>query len=512
MLPEDFLWGVSQSGFQFEMGDRLRRNIDPNTDWWKWVRDPFNLKRELVSGDLPEEGINNYELFREDHNLAKELGLNAYRLGIEWSRIFPWPTWFVDVEYETDDYGLVRNVKVTRDTLEELDEIADHGELAYYRRVIENLRSLGFKVILNLNHFTLPIWIHDPVLSRERALTNGRVGWVSRRTVVEFAKYAAYIAWKFGDLVDMWSTLNEPMVVVELGYLAPYSGFPPGVMSPEAAKLAILHMINAHALAYRMIKKFDKTKADENSPSPAEVGIIYNNIGVAYPANPNDPKDQEAAERDNYFHSGLFFDAIHLGKLNVEFDGETFIKLPYLKGNDWIGINYYTREVVRYSEPKFPSIPLIAFKGVRGYGYSCQPGTLSKENLPVSDFGWEVYPEGMYDSIVEASKYGVPLYVTENGIADANDTLRPYYIASHVAKIEEAFEAGYKTQGYFYWALTDNYEWAMGFRMRFGLYKVDLISKERKPRVKSVEVYSEIVENGGTTERLRSELLDGEGP
>ncbi|WP_297512918.1 beta-galactosidase BgaS [Thermococcus sp.] len=506
MLPEDFLWGVSQSGFQFEMGDKLRRNIDPNTDWWKWVRDPFNIKRELVSGDLPEEGINNYELYVKDHLLAKDLGLNAYRIGIEWSRIFPWPTWFVDVEVERDSYGLVKDVKINKNTLEELDEIANRQEVAYYRRVIEHLREMGFKVIVNLNHFTLPLWLHDPILAREKALTNGRIGWVGQESVVEFAKYAAYIANALGDLVDMWSTFNEPMVVVELGYLAPYSGFPPGVMNPEAAKLAILNMINAHALAYKMIKKFDRVKADKDSRSEAEVGIIYNNIGVAYPHDPNDPKDLKAAENDNYFHSGLFFDAIHEGKLNIEFDGETFVKAKHLKGNDWIGVNYYTREVVRYSEPKFPSIPLITFRGVHDHGYACRPGSSSADGRPVSDIGWEIYPEGIYDSIKEANRYGVPVYVTENGIADSTDALRPYYIASHVAKIEEAHEAGYDVRGYLYWALTDNYEWALGFRMRFGLYKVDLITKERTPREESVKVYRSIVENNGVSRELREKF------
>lgn len=510
MFPEKFLWVVAQSGFQFEMGDKLRRNIDTNTDWWHWVRDKTNIEKGLVSGDLPEEGINNYELYEKDHEIARKLGLNAYRIGIEWSRIFPWPTTFIDVDYSyNESYNLIEDVKITKDTLEELDEIANKREVAYYRSVINSLRSKGFKVIVNLNHFTLPYWLHDPIEARERALTNKRNGWVNPRTVIEFAKYAAYIAYKFGDIVDMWSTFNEPMVVVELGYLAPYSGFPPGVLNPEAAKLAILHMINAHALAYRQIKKFDTEKADKDSKEPAEVGIIYNNIGVAYPKDPNDSKDVKAAENDNFFHSGLFFEAIHKGKLNIEFDGETFIDAPYLKGNDWIGVNYYTREVVTYQEPMFPSIPLITFKGVQGYGYACRPGTLSKDDRPVSDIGWELYPEGMYDSIVEAHKYGVPVYVTENGIADSKDILRPYYIASHIKMIEKAFEDGYEVKGYFHWALTDNFEWALGFRMRFGLYEVNLITKERIPREKSVSIFREIVANNGVTKKIEEELLRG---
>jgi len=105
-FPEFFKWGVSQSGFQFEMGDMYRRFIDTNTDWWHWVRDPFNVSTKLVSGDLPEDGIDYIELFRKDHEIAYSLGLNIYRIGIEWSRIFPHPTWYVDVDVEHDGNGL----------------------------------------------------------------------------------------------------------------------------------------------------------------------------------------------------------------------------------------------------------------------------------------------------------------------------------------------------------------------------------------------------------------------
>ncbi len=228
---KEFFWGVSQSAFQFEMGDIFHRNIDTRSDWWTWVRDPINLKTGLVSGDLPEEGINNYELYPLDHSLAKGLGLNAYSLSVEWSRIFPCPTYGgVEVEYETDGNGLIKAIKITKDHLEELDRIANRKEVEHYREVLLNLKKLGgFKVFLTLIHYSLPVWLHDPVESRERNLENENNGWVNQRAVLELAKFAAYMAYRFGDLIDMWATFNEPAVMVELGYLAPYSGFPPQV-------------------------------------------------------------------------------------------------------------------------------------------------------------------------------------------------------------------------------------------------------------------------------------------
>ena len=505
MLPESFLWGVSQCGFQFEMGDELRKNIDTRTDWWHWVRDPWNIKNKIVSGDLPENGINNYELYEKDHEIAKGLGLNAYRLGIEWSRIFPCPTTHIQVDYSKDGYGLINEVKVTKDTIDALDEIANHKEVGYYRKVILSLREKGFKVILNLHHFTKPIWIHDPITVRESGLKKGPMGWASEDTIIEFVKFAAYIAHKFGDLVDMWSTFNEPMIVVDRGYLAHNSGFPPGIFNPELAKKVATNLIVAHSRAYDIIKKFDKVKAYKDSKESASVGII-NNIIPFYPRNPNDSKDVKATERYDAFYNRMFLEAINNGKLDTQMDGESYVEVKHLKKNDWLGVNYYTRDLVKYKEPKEDS-PVI-FEKVEGYGRLSKPNSISKDGLPTSDFGWEVYPSGLYDAIFINMEYNKPIYITENGIADAKDVLRPYYIVSHIAEVERAIENGAKVYGYLHWALMDNYEWASGFRMRFGLYEVDLKTKERRPRRRSVQVFKEITQNNGVTEKLRKEFLE----
>lgn len=501
---KEFFWGVSQSAFQFEMGDIFHRNIDTRSDWWTWVRDPINLKTGLVSGDLPEEGINNYELYPLDHSLAKGLGLNAYSLSVEWSRIFPCPTYGVEVEYETDGNGLIKAIKITKDHLEELDRIANRKEVEHYREVLLNLKKLGFKVFLTLIHYSLPVWLHDPVESRERNLENENNGWVNQRAVLELAKFAAYMAYRFGDLIDMWATFNEPAVMVELGYLAPYSGFPPGVSNPIGAKKAIINIVNAHARAYDAIKQF--------SGKDARVGIIMNNIHTTYPKDPDDPRDVKAAEMSNFFNSGFVLEAITKGNLNAEFDMETMTKVPHLKGLDWIGMTYYSRDVVTHSEVRFKEIPITAFKGVPGYGYSCLPNTLSADGRYVSELGWEVFPEGLYNSLEAASAHGLPIYIMENGVADSKDILRPYFIAAHVAQVERAIESGIDVRGYFHWSLLDNYEWGMGFGMRFGLYKVDLITKERIPRKESVNLYREIVKNNGLTRRIRENYLGGGKP
>ncbi|KUH32194.1 beta-galactosidase [Thermococcus celericrescens] len=481
---EEFYWGVVQSAFQFEMGDPLRQAIDARSDWWQWVRDPFNIKNDLVSGDLPEDGINNYELYEIDHRLAKDLDLNAYQLTIEWSRIFPCPTFGVDAEVERDSYGLIKRVKIKKETLEELDGLANHSEVAHYRAVLKNLKKLGFSTFVTLNHQTLPLWLHNPIEVRRNPEGARARGWVDEGSIVEFVKFSAYVAWKFPDLVDFWATFDEPMVTVELGYLAPYVGWPPGILNPNAAKKVIIHQMVAHARAYDAIKEFSK----------APVGIILNII-PAYPLNPRDERDVKAAENYDYFHNRLFLNALNDGRVDLELNREE-VKINHLARNDWIGNNYYTREVVKWVEPKFKELPMVSFVGAEGYGYSGNPMGVSPDNNPTSDFGWEVYPKGIYDSTMIAAEYGKPVYITENGVADSKDILRPRYIVSHVRELFRAIENGADVRGYFHWALTDNYEWAMGFKIRFGLYEVDLITKERIPRRKSVETYRRIVTEG----------------
>jgi beta-galactosidase len=228
-----FLWGVSSSGFQFEMGDPSGEGVDANTDWFVWVHDPENIKRGVVSGDFSENGINYWSLYAKDHEIARKLGLNAYRIGLEWSRIFPKSTAAVEVGVERASDGNISSINLDDKALEVLEKLADKKALNHYRLIVEDLRMKGFKVFVCLNHFTLPLWIHNPITARATRLKHGPKGWLDETTVVEFAKYAAYMAYSLGDIVDYWATFNEPMAVCEAGYMLPESGFPPGLSTPE---------------------------------------------------------------------------------------------------------------------------------------------------------------------------------------------------------------------------------------------------------------------------------------
>ncbi len=473
MLDRDFLFGVSMSGFQFEMGGE--GTVDENTDWFVWVRDEMNIASGTVSGDLPENGPGYWNLFRKDHDIMESLGMNAVRIGVEWSRIFPRSTKEVEVDVSIEKDAVLK-VDIDDDAMKKLEELSNPDAVKRYMEIMEDIKKRGFHLIVDLNHFTLPIWLHDPIEVRRVGLENAeRQGWYSIDSVVEFAKFAAFVAKTFDDLVDEWSTMNEPQVVSSLGYVLVKSGFPPSYPSFEAYIRTMINQAQAHARAYDAIKKI----------SEKPVGIIYS----FSPVYPFDESSRSAAERANYYQNFWFTDMITFGKVGKLVDGMDEIEREDMKDRvDFIGVNYYTRMVVRNADNR------LGWSFVEGYGYGCAPNSISKDGYPTSDFGWEVFPRGLYDTLKMLNdRYGIEMMVTENGIADERDALRPVFIVSHVHEIEKALEDGIPVDGYLHWSIVDNYEWPHGFSKRFGLVHVDFETKKRSPRPSAL-VYSKIIE------------------
>jgi len=480
------------------MGSPSGENIDPNTDWYAWVHDPSNIQKGIVSGDLPERGINCWELYKQDHTIAKKLGLNAYRIGIEWSRVFPTNTSLVEVGVEKASDGNISKIDVEESALEDLEKVADKHAVGHYQDVIEDLRANNFEVFVCLNHFTLPLWAHDPIIVRKTRLRAGPRGWVDENTITEFTKYAAYMASKFGGIVDNWATFNEPSVIPETGYMILDSGFPPGLNNFRASRKVARNLVVAHARAYDAIKKFDIVKADEESDRAANIGLVHSVIPGS-PLSSENKSDVKAAELMNIMHNYFVIQAICDGWLDGNLNGakEKEETKEYLGQRlDWLGVNYYTRLVARGKASIFAKI----FAGISvipeivpDYGMACKPNSKSADGLPTSDGGWEVYPEGMFEVLRAMKTYGRPLYVTENGIADEKDALRPSYLMEHLKVLGKAMnEEKIDVRGYFHWSLTDNYEWAEGFGQKFGLYSVDSGTKSRKSR-NSAEVLKGII-------------------
>jgi beta-galactosidase len=355
----------------------------------------------------------------------------------------------------------------------------------HYREIFSDMRKKGLKVFVNLVHFTLPIWLHDPIAVHKRQATD-KLGWANERSVVEFAKFAAYVVWKFDDLIDMYSTFNEPNIVSQLGYVMSVSGFPPGVFDTEKFFASFVNQIVAHARAY------DVMKALTRKP----VGLIY--AASVYESTNNDAELEESVGQ---FMNFAFLDALNSGILLFQTREDLAGRL------DFLGLNYYTRTVIQRSAQELSfGMVNMNWSIVPGYGYSCQPGGFSRDGRPVSDFGWETYPEGLLKLLrMMNERYELPIYVTENGLADARDWLRPYHLVAHMYAVEKAVEEGLNVKGYLHWSIVDNYEWAKGYHMKFGLAETNYQTKSYSPRP-SMYIFREIVKEL-STEKFRNYLF-----
>lgn len=423
MFPQDFLFGVAMSGFQFEMGKGNSK--DENTDWYVWTHDLQNRAVGIVSRDFVEQGAGYWNMYAQVHDLCSKIGMNVIRIGIEWSRIFPRPTYDV----------------------ENLSQIADLEALNHYRQIIQDAKSKGLKVIVNLNHFSLPLWLHDPIrVNRFRDLS--RSGWLDDRSVVEFSKFAAFCAKNLTDIVDMFSTMNEPNVVAKLGYFGTFSGFPPCVLDLELYEKALHNQILAHNQSYQKMKEF----------TDKPVGIIYATSWCE-----GDEARDDAMELENWY----FLDRV-------------------IDNCDFLGINYYTRAVVEREPTTLSSASgkiKINWHVLPGFGGSCPRNSMSLDKRPTADNGWEIYPQGLgYVLRACQKRYNKALYVTENGVADDRDVYRPYYLLAHLKVAEDCLKEGIDLKGYMHWSIIDNFEWAMGYSKRFGLVRVDFESKIFTPR------------------------------
>jgi beta-glucosidase/6-phospho-beta-glucosidase/beta-galactosidase len=505
-FPDGFLWGTAIAGFQSDMG--VGAPNDANSDWWVWVRDPQNVSSGRVSGDLPENGPGFWDRVDVDARLARTgLRNNALRLSLEWSRLFPNGT-----------VGIDASGGFTPAVLVALDALADPAAVAHYRDAFAELRRRGLEPVVTLNHFSLPLWLHDPIEVRDAFVgvdpLSGPVpagidhgGWLDPASVGEFAKLAAWAGWKFGDQVDLWCTINEPVVVLVSGMVnAPGVGgfFPPGIFSFAALVQGMQHLVTAHARAYDALHATDGIDADGDGVATA-AGVVHNMVAWA-PKNPGAPLDVAGAAHADYLYNRLYPTAVTSGAFDQNLDGDATDPgevRPDLAGrSDFIGVNYYLRATVTGLPASVtPLVPLFDFLPNFSYQTPQNPGAPPCPSV-CTDFGWEVYPQGLAQVLTWADSLGVPLYVTENGLADAADTLRAQYLFDHLSTVQQVIAQGQAdVRGYFQWSLTDNFEWAAGYYPRFGLYAYDPVTGKRTRR-RSAKVYRTIAKRNGITGSL----------
>ena len=426
-----FVWGVATSAFQIEGA----HDIDG--------RGPSIWDRYAAQPGLIEDGSNanvacdHYHRYQGDIGLMKSLGVGAYRFSIAWPRVVPFGRGPVN-----------------------------EAGLDFYDRLVDGLLSAGITPWSTLYHWDLPQVLQD------------EGGWTRRSTVDAFVEFADAVSIRLGDRVQHWITHNEPWCVSVLGHADGKQA--PGHRSWPEALVASHHLLLSHGRVVPVLRC--------NSPG-SRLGITLN-TAECEPASPSDA-DRAAARQFDGELNRWFLDPIHFGRYPsdvIEYHervgrlprGMDFVRPGDLEEVhtplDFIGVNYYSRAVVRSS-----TVPEA----------DNEPRTIpAPDPTELTDMGWEVYPNGLTRALIRLNTDYAPsaLFVTENGAAystgpgsdgSVEDTERCAYVKQHLGACLEAIRAGVPLHGYFLWSLLDNFEWAFGFSKRFGIVWVDFETQER---------------------------------
>lgn len=444
VFPEKFLWGAATSAYQIE-GAVLEGGRGESI-WDHFSHTPG----KVLNGDTGDIACDHYRRYEQDIALMKELGIESYRFSTAWPRIFP------------DGRG-----KPNRKGID------------FYQCLVECLLENEIEPMLTLYHWDLPQALQD------------RGGWNNRDTVEYFVEYAACMFDIFRDRVKLWVTQNEPMSSAYLGNALGEDA--PGYTDFSLAAQISHHILLSHAKGVQAFR--------QSNMKDCKVGIVLN-ITPVTPASTSREDAQSAYLMDGVLNrwfmdpvlKGTYPDdtlEIFMGMLGAPKTKEGDMKLMAQNPLDFLGVNYYSRMVVKASDENQP------------FGYE----QLNPEGSSYTDMDWEVYPEGLYEVLMRIkNEYGNPcVYITENGAAFKDelatdgmvkDNDRIEYLKHHLAQVHRAIQDGCSINGYYAWSLMDNFEWAYGYSKRFGLVHINYDTLERVPK-ESAYWYRDIIKENG---------------
>ena len=424
LFGKDFKWGVSTAAFQIEGACDAEGK-------GKSIWDTFTAQKgKIFSGQTAGIACDFYNNYKADIDLIKKLNIPNFRFSISWTRVLPNGT----------------------------GEINQAG-IDYYNRVIDYCISQGIEPWVTIYHWDLPQVLED------------QGGWTNRKVVDWFSSYTAICAQYFGDRVKYWMVMNEPSVFSGAGYF--FGIHAPGRTGLKNFLPAIHHIVLGLAAGAKKLR--------ELLPA-AEIGTTFSCSHIE--PRSDSKRDIKAANVADALVNRLFIEPV-LGL------GYPMAEIPVLKGLekyfqpgdeqnmsfdfDFIGLQNYTREIIKYSF----FTPYIQASQVKA----------KDRNVPITAMGWEVYPPAIYHVIKKFDAYPQirKILITENGAAfpdqvtegEVDDPRRAEYLQTHLQQILKAKQEGCKVDGYFVWTLTDNFEWAEGYHPRFGLIYVDFDTQER---------------------------------
>lgn len=395
-----------------------------NNDWWAWEQQ----EGRIINGDRSGRAGDWWAgRWREDFDRAHETYQNAHRFSVEWSRIQP-----------------------------ELDRW-DENALDRYRAMLLGLKERNMLPMITLHHFTTPMWLVE------------MGGWENEAAVDLFAEFSRRVVEALGSHCNHWITINEPNVLMSGGYLG--GGFPPGKNDLKAALKVMSNLLKGHAAAYQAI---------HTAQSEARVGIAHHWRGFL-PAN-RSPLTRYTTNLYNKVFNEALPQALITGKFDAVMLKED---IPQAKNTqDFIGLNYYTRELVRFDLRRRSEM----------YTQLSYPkdAELSETGFLNND------PQGFMAGLKWAAQFDLPIYITENGVEDGKDDFRRKYLLEHLHAMWRMINNNTPVKGYFHWTLVDNFEWERGWSQRFGLWGFDPVTQLRTRR-KSVDLYAEICRTNSIT-------------
>jgi beta-glucosidase len=426
-LPRGFLWGTATAAHQIEGG--LENN------WTEWEVGSFPDGRPHIKNrDRSTIATDSWNRFDEDLAAMRALGSTTYRFSLEWSRLEP-------------QKGQWNAPAMER-----------------YRAWCQKLRAAGITPVVTLHHFTLPLWVSKAG------------GFENQVILADIDAFTRRVAQNLKGEVDWWVTINEPNVYAVQGYLQ--AEFPPGKKDDTVTQTQVIAtMLKAHARMAAALREVDDVDADGDGAA-TRISIAHH-VRYFQPATASPLDTAIAGLTDDYMNEAIPR-ALKTGRIVLSVPGAITIdeQVPGLAESiDFLGINYYTRDMVR-ADLGSPSFSQLSYRRGRA----------------TSDLGWDLYPDGLYSFLSRFSAYGWPLFITENGLADRSGTLRTPFLVRHLLAMERAVREGVDVRGYAHWSLMDNFEWAQGYDAQFGLFRMERDTLHRLP-TESVEPFRSIAAN-----------------